>query len=209
MNIAIDKAAVSVAKVARKPDKYGSRPVLEGVSITNGEARAADGFVLLVCPLPKENESDETVLLNAKELTTATKALKRGTLASIAPNGTHATVTAMTANRTALTLVSEIDGTFPDANQIFAQIAGDDVLATVTLNARILKTICEAFIAAHDGDAVPVVFRIRAEHKAVTLACQIEQGPDGRIMEGAFMPMIVGPKDSPQAQTRAERKETS
>lgn len=207
MNIAIDKAAAAVAKIAAKDT---SRPVLAGVSIKNGEARAADGFMLLVCPLPKENESQATVLLDAKELAAALKSLKPGSLASIAPNGTHATVTPMNpfGHPAAQFPVTQIDGTFPDANQIFTNLTKDDVQASVTLDARMLITFCEAFIVAHGGkgNAVPLAFHLRGADKPVTVASKVD---NDRVMEGVIMPMVIkydahGNPAVP-AQTRAER----
>lgn len=204
--LAIDTAVVAIAKVAEKPGKYTSRPVLTSVSITNGEAVASDGVMLLVCPLPKANESDATVLLDAKELVAATKSLK-GECAGIVSNGTYATVT----THKTQTQVSQIDGTFPDMNQIFDTAAKCLPPAHVCLDARKLKTMCEAFIAASGNDQVPVHFYVRGLEKQapVTMACQIGTGIEARTMEGILMPILVGPEGTDQPMTRAERTEGS
>lgn len=204
MNIAIDRTASAVARVAFKPKKYNSRPVLEGVCIRNGEAMAADGFTLLVCPLPKENESDATVLLNAKELTAAIKTLKSGDIAAVQPTpNAYATVTPMNGKPGPQFPVSQIDGRFPDANQIFNGLKGKDVAATVTFDARLLKQLCEAYIAAHEGDQVPMTMYLRSPKEAVTFAAKIES--HGRVMEGVLMPMLIGDENgNAPAKTRAE-----
>jgi hypothetical protein len=190
----LTKAHAALAEIAESPVKGYGRPVLQAIHLRPGHATAADGYGLLDVAIPNGNADAPPVLIPAPALKAALstlKATKAHTEAGwLAPTDDGATLTTPAATYA----LAVTDGTYPDAERLFADTQAAPAEATVLLDAKRLHTLLGAMLKAGVGETD--ANRVRVELRGPNRAAYLEgQDGAGGLIRALLMPVVPNAND--------------
>lgn len=171
-------------KAATSPN--WDRPILHYVGIRDGRATAADGFILISTPVTgfeqPVNLDPRPLLGLAKHVPGAYGVELEGDQVSIVNRGANAVLSVASQDITS-------DKEYPDTETARkkAEFEGEFTYS-FTLNARLLRKLCNAVIKAEGGDE-HMTFTVPVERNHVGISVRFD-GLAGEQFDAVIMPMV-------------------